>query len=330
MLIYPVFIPFQGCPFRCIYCQQETITHHNTTDQVFNPDLLSQFIVKHQNDNKEVAFFGGTFTALTTSKQRAYFNQITPFTDLKTSFRVSTRPDFIDQEIIDFLKQHHVTTIELGIQSFHDQVLQDSKRGYTSKQAINACKIIKYNNLNLCIQLMPGLPGDDEESFNYSLDTALRISPEFMRIYPTLTLKGTELEEMYRHHQYSPWDLNTTIFILLKAVKKVQNSQTKIIKLGLHSDLNVSKTDVICGPWHENLGEIIQGILFLEKVISENGYQKVLYISKYEASMVLGNHQFVIDFFRNQLKLALPEKILIDKDLEKCSNYMSEKIKEER
>jgi len=171
---------------------------------------------------------------------------------------------------------------------------------------------------------MPGLPGDTIDSFINTTDIALSLKPDYMRIYPTIVLRGTALEHMYHEGLYQPWNLSEALLAVRAAVKKTENSHTKIIKIGLHSDLNISKEDVISGPWHQNFGELIKGILLLEKCLSHVKQAKILYISPFDASLLLGNQKYVLDFCKNKLSLKLPEKIIVDKTLKKESYYIQE------
>ncbi|HOE91942.1 MAG TPA: radical SAM protein [Candidatus Cloacimonadota bacterium] len=317
MLIYPVFIPFQGCPFRCIYCQQETITHTSKESEVLALDKIQQFIRIHKDIDKEIAFFGGTFTALDQDIQTDYFNQIKPYIDEKTSFRISTRPDFINEEILEFLAKNKVKTIELGIQSFDDNVLEKSKRGYTASQAEDACNLVKSKGFALCIQLMPGLPDDTNESFEKTMIKTVELKPDYVRIYPTIVIKNTHLETLFLKGEYKPWNLNKTLFAVKNAQQLIKKNKIKLIKIGLHSDLNVQKDEIVAGPWQPNIGEIINGICFMERNCKVDKTIQELTISRYEASMLLGNKRIVLDFCEKVLKIAKPEKIIVDKDFQK-------------
>ena len=265
MLIYPIFIPFHGCPFRCVYCQQETITHTDYKSNSIDIEKIKLFINKHKDIEKEIAFFGGTFTALKKDKQLEYFTQITPLIDDKTFFRVSTRPDCIDREILAFLQENKVKTIELGIQSFDNHVLEKSQRQYSAEQAFDTCKMVQEHGFDLSIQLMPGLPGDTPDIFIETVNKALSLKPRFMRIYPTIVLKGTALEKWYQQGKYQAWCLNTALHSVIMAAKIINTTNTKIIKIGLHSDLNINKDDIVAGPWHQNFGEITRVLCFYLK-----------------------------------------------------------------
>ena len=196
MKILPIFIPHLGCPFNCVYCDQHLITKTNH----INPKEITKRIKNFCRKNaairdKEIAFFGGTFTNLPIEKQKELFDLTKPFLSQIFGIRISTRPDFIDDNILKLSKENKVKVIELGIQSFSDDVLSASKRGYNAKTAISACNSIKKHNFKLGIQLMPGLPDFSEKSIIETVKITIRIQPDFVRIYPTIVLKKTVLEK---------------------------------------------------------------------------------------------------------------------------------------
>ncbi len=318
MLIYPVFIPFAGCPFQCIYCDQKEITKSET--ETFNPELLKQFIKTHVEEEIEVAFYGGTFTALTFEKQKSYFEQIKQTTEKPINFRISTRPDCISSFILEFLKENHVTTIELGVQSFSDTVLQKSDRGYGYKEILESCELIKKQGFRLSIQLMPGLPGDNKETILSSVQECIKIKPDFVRLYPTIVIRNTELERQYHSGKFIPISLTDMLDILVEVTEMIRKNQIEIIKIGLHSDLNVKKNIVVAGPWHPNIGEIIKGIEFYKKIIERDTSFIELRLSKYDISKVIGNRGIVLEYLKKK-GIYLPEKIIVDNQLKK-SEYI--------
>ncbi|MCD4796144.1 MAG: radical SAM protein, partial [Candidatus Cloacimonetes bacterium] len=156
MKIFPVFIPHFGCPFQCIYCNQKFITK---VEKPLFDDIKKQienFCKNNSGIEKEIAFFGGTFTSLSKDEQRKCFELVKPFETEISGIRISTRPDSINDEILSFCKENNIKTIELGIQSFDDEVLTASRRGYNAKTALNSCELVKSYNFNLGVQLMPG------------------------------------------------------------------------------------------------------------------------------------------------------------------------------
>ncbi|MCL2064592.1 MAG: radical SAM protein [Candidatus Cloacimonetes bacterium] len=263
-IIYPIFIPHQGCPYRCIYCDQNKITkvlNKSDENKEFIPDLLQiqNFINKHKNKYKEIAFYGGTFTRLTIEEINSYLSKITPFMDEKTFFRISTRPDLINDKILQYLKSWRINTIELGIQTFSDNGLKSINRGYTSEIAEKSCNMVLLNGFNLSIQLLIGLPEENSLSIKENIDKLIEIKPDFVRLYPLLVLKDTELENMYIKKEYTPLDIDEAIKICSIYLKSCEDNGIKIIKIGLHSD--ISRDVVIAGPFHERFGEIVKAVV---------------------------------------------------------------------
>ncbi|OQY37792.1 MAG: hypothetical protein B6226_04655, partial [Candidatus Cloacimonetes bacterium 4572_65] len=185
MFVYPIFLPLEGCPFRCIYCDQYAITGEDNYTLDSHIEDIARFCSYHKGEDKEIAFFGGTFTSLPIKWQEEQFKKLLPFLDETTFIRYSTRPDCITQADIDLGKRYNLRTIELGIQDFSDEVLKKSCRGYGQEIAVDGCNLVKRNGINLGIQLMPGLPGYSVESAKETVKTTLDIAPKYVRIYPT-------------------------------------------------------------------------------------------------------------------------------------------------
>ena len=262
-LIYPIFLKQIGCPNRCIYCNQflsDTIYNEigewEKDGLVFDRDALINFINKNQNKDKEIAFYGGSFTCLPKAEILAIFNQFKPVVDIKTFFRLSTRPDAINPEILAILKENKVSTIELGIQSFSDKALFESKRGYDRITAIEACKSIVDYGFNLTIQFLIGLPGDDMNSHEENIKTFINLKPDYIRLYPLLVLKDTELEILYNHGDYVPLTVDEAVEICKKYYNASIENNIKVIKIGLHTD--ISDGYIIAGPYHKNIGELVR------------------------------------------------------------------------
>lgn len=301
MKILPVFIPHQGCPFACIFCNQKTITKTSKNDLEKIKNQIAEFCRFNQNLPKEVAFFGGTFTNLPLQIQKKYFNLVEPFF-AECSIRFSTRPDAIDQEILTFCKQNNVTTIELGIQSFADSVLIKSQRGYDPQTAINACKLIKNMGFKLCIQLMPGLPESSAKTWQESITRTVKLKPHYVRIYPTIVLKNTELARMYKNNEYKPLTLESAIEQTATAVTAFEEKDIKIIKIGLHSDIEPDQ--ILAGPYHESFGELVKAEILMQR-ISKNFTPKTLIISAKDISLFKG--------FKRSMLNKLKEKHNLEK-----------------
>ena len=246
----------EGCPYRCIYCDQYKITKKTTVDWKKTFIEVQNFLNKHKNKPKEVAFFGGTFTCLSVPVMQSYFDNFLPLFDANTYFRISTRPDAINEQILKFLKKNRVNTIELGVQSFCDSELATSNRGYTAQTAVQSCKKIIESDFSISVQLIIGLPGANYTTYNQTIEVLKQIKPHYVRLYPLLVLKDTVLAEMYKNGDYLPLTLDEAIKICRLFFKNCEENGIKVIKIGLHSDIN--SEDILAGPFDERLGEKVR------------------------------------------------------------------------
>ncbi len=328
MRIYPVFIPHSGCPFKCIYCDQNIITRKNdfSIDQ-FKPEI-DRFLRNDDSKEREVAFFGGTFTSLPVSEQDVLLKSVTesPFFDEITTFiRFSTRPDSFLKSDIDLYKAHNTRVVELGIQSFSDEELRSTKRGYSSQTAINACRLVKESGFRLCVQLMPGLPGFSGETFAETLRILKEVKPDYIRIYPVIVLKNTELCTMYEKGLYSPISMDDALRYSAVLFKESEKNRTNVIKVGLHSDVLVNADNVIAGPYHPAFGELVQAELYVEKVVMLYEKGKTLHISPKDVSLLKGFKQKYLKKLKTTLNIQkIP--IIIDKIIDKRHINISEEI----
>ena len=190
----PIFVPHYGCPFSCVFCNQNAITGRNSeTDLKEAREIIENQLSTLAGGDIEIAFFGGSFTAIPEKIMLGYLNLGKQYIDSGRvrGIRISTRPDFISKRILDTLKAFGVTTIELGAQSFCDDVLKMSGRGHSASDTEKACKLIKdYGCFSLGIQLMTGLVGDTPEKSVFSAERAAQLAPSQVRIYPTLVIKN--------------------------------------------------------------------------------------------------------------------------------------------
>jgi len=314
MKILPIFIPHQGCPFDCIYCDQNKITQIQNIDLAQTRILIENFCKTNKDKNKEIAFFGGTFTNLPITKQNQLFTFVKPFLNEISGIRISTRPDAIDIEKLKLCQDNFVTVIELGIQSFSDKVLKEAKRGYTSKTAMQACKLVKDNGFKLGVQLMPGLPGYSETSLKETIKKTISLKPDFVRIYPTLVIQGTELEILYKRKKFTPLTLDAAVSITSEMITEFESKRIKVIKVGLHSDLR--KEDIVAGPFHPAFGELVRAELLFNKIKNEYVPGSTLVISPKDISIFKGHNSKLIKRIKEYFQLKqLP--MIIDSKLPK-------------
>jgi len=259
----PIFIPHLGCPHQCIFCNQKhTSSTYSQPDRDFVIKKTTTYL-EHTNllpKEIEIAFFGGTFTAININKQIELLEAANIFISSNkiNGIRLSTRPDYINEEILDRLKKYNVTTIELGIQSFSDDVLIASKRGHTSKDSKKAIKLIKQYNFDLIIQLMPGLPKSSKERDLESAKISADFAPDGIRIYPTIVMANTELATLYKKKEFTPLSMEEAIEISKKIYLIFKEKNIPVIRLGLHPFSPEELKNILSGPYDPSFGFLIK------------------------------------------------------------------------
>lgn len=271
--IIPIFIPHKGCPNDCIFCNQKKITARQkavTGEDVENTieTWLSTLENRHL-DTIEIAFFGGSFTGIPIEEQSAYLAIAGKYKDAGRidKIHMSTRPDYIDEKILDNLKHYGADTIELGVQSFDDRVLALSNRGHDSKVVYRACDLIKDYGFELGIQLMIGLPGDTLETCLHSAAETVKIAPAIARLYPTIVINDTELHHQYLRGEYVPLTQEEAILRTKEMYKLLDNAGINIIRVGLKSTDIINENGEICGDtYHPAFRQLVEGEIARERI----------------------------------------------------------------
>jgi histone acetyltransferase (RNA polymerase elongator complex component) len=269
--VIPIFIPHYGCTQRCVFCNQRKITGVTT---FISPENIAATIEEHlgritKPRRIEVAFYGGSFTALPVEMQSSLLAPAYRALDSKQiqAIRLSTRPDCIQTDILDNLLRFGVSIIELGVQSLDDQVLQNAARGHTCADVIQAVALIKSAGIRCGIQLMPGLPGEDWRSMLNTARKAIQLRPDFARIYPTLVIANTELAKWYRQDIYHPLSLAEGVARASFLKLLFEQQQIPVIRTGLQATEELAKQDVVlAGPYHPAFGEMVDAYLFYSMV----------------------------------------------------------------
>lgn len=265
----PIFVPHQGCPKDCVFCNQSRITGANRL-QRYQEAEIRQMIETGLSTIKggqkvEIAFFGGSFTGLPHSYQRMLLSVAQEYirSGHVHGIRLSTRPDYITPFIMDFLVQYGVTTVELGVQSLDPEVLLLSKRGHTREQVEKAVTIIRQYPVALGLQLLPGLPGDTMEKSINTAKKTVEMAPDFVRIYPALVIEDTELADLYRKGQYQPLTLEESIQWVADMWLVFLKAHIPVIRMGLHSseDLRTPGT-IVAGPFHPSFRQLVEESLY--------------------------------------------------------------------
>lgn len=271
--IIPIFIPHLGCPCQCVFCNQQKITARTkavSTDEVRETvERYLSTLGELDSSEIEIAFYGGSFTAIPIDKQTAYLKVANEYIDQGkvSSLHISTRPDCIDEEILENLRRYKVSTIELGVQSFSDEVLRLSKRGHDSEIAKAAAKLIKARGFKLGIQLMIGLPGDSLERCIYSARETVALAPELARLYPTLVIDGTELYDMYEDGSYEALSKEEALLRTKEMYKILHKAGINIMRVGLKSTDIIGGSDLSAingGTYHPAFRQLVEGEIAYE------------------------------------------------------------------
>lgn len=264
-----IFVPHQGCPCQCSFCNQKTITGKTSAPTADDVKSAVETALKRKNFEYEIAFFGGSFTAIDREYMTELLDAAYPYVKngQVNGIRISTRPDCIDGEILELLKKYRVTSIELGAQSMDDNVLEANRRGHTSGDVENASALIKKYGFELGLQMMTGLYKDTVEGAVKTAEKIIALSPDTVRIYPTVVLKNTYLAELYKAEKYNPPDAFASAELCAKLVPMFENAGIKIIRLGLHSSEDIKK-NMLAGGFHDSFGELVKSRLMVEKILA--------------------------------------------------------------
>ena len=275
----PIFIPELACPHQCVFCNQEKISN---TFSIPKPHEIHTTIEEHlgtiSNDKEiNIAFFGGSFTGIPREQMLAYLEATKYYiaSGQVQGIRISTRPDYISEELLDLLQPYHVTAIELGAQSTNDKVLTKSGRGHNYEAIKKAAQSIKKRNIELGLQMMIGLPHDTIELSMQTARDIIQLQADSTRIYPTLVIKDTALEKLYHAGKYQVLSLEQAINWSKEILKIFNETNIKILRLGLHpsEELTLGKS-LVAGPFHPSFKEMVLSALWkdlLEAKLEKTG-----------------------------------------------------------
>lgn len=262
--IIPIFVAHLGCPHQCVFCDQRRIAGVNRP--VTPEEAAEQFRLglEHSGPGAEGAFYGGSFTTVDPSYQQALLDAAAPFlqSGQLSALRVSTRPDAISEEVLERLWRGGVRTVELGCQSMDDAVLLESGRGHDRQSVLHAVELLKRRGFRVILQMMTGLPGDTDAKATETAQSLAALRPDGVRIYPTVVIRGTELEERYRQGSYRPQTLEETVSLCARLLPLFLENGIPVLRIGLQPTEALSGGDAIAGPYHPALGELVKSRLY--------------------------------------------------------------------
>lgn len=314
----PIFVAHMGCPNDCAFCNQRTITGH--TDTV-TPKMAENIIEKSLATIKkdtfvEIGFFGGSFTGIDKTLQTELLQVANCYLErgFIKAIRLSTRPDYIDENIVAFLKSYGVTTVELGAQSMNDRVLSLNRRGHSASDTFRAAKIIQDGGLSLGLQMMTGLYGDTPEICMKGARKIADMSPACVRIYPTLVLKNTYLAKLYNEGVYQPQSLEDAVLLCADLKELFDEKNIPVIRMGLMASDNIdTKNDVVAGPFHPSFGELVQSEQYFRRLKKSVVEDSVLFVHPTSVSAFIGNQKWNIKRMKQlgiQIEFRQDESVL--------------------
>ncbi len=266
----PLFIPHRGCPNQCVFCNQRTISGVNS----YNPESFASVIedtlaTVDVTDTVEIAFFGGSFTGIDREEMVSLLELAYSYvkSGRVSSIRCSTRPDYIDEEVLDILIKYGVTTVELGLQSISDSVLEITRRGHDFSAEERAARLITERGFSLVGQMMIGLPGGMLEDELKTANFIIRAGASAARIYPTVVFHGTELCDMAKRGEYKPLSLDEAIERTAAVLRRFVDAGLPVIRIGLCASENLLSDDTyFAGPNHPALGELVENRLYFDLI----------------------------------------------------------------
>ena len=297
--IIPVFVPHLGCPNDCVFCNQRRISGSVTpaTPQDVVEAIERAKTLTGPETRRQLAFYGGSFTAIPVSEQEALLDAAGPYLESGdiVSLRLSTRPDAIDAATLKRLKAYGVETIELGAQSMSERVLALSGRGHTAQDVADASAQVKAAGFKLILQMMTGLPGADDESDVESARRIAALKPDGVRVYPTVIVRDTALFDIWKAGRYKEHTVEDAVRVCAKILPIFEEAHIPVIRLGLNPTEDLSGGDAVGGAYHPALGELVKSRIMREKAeaLLEGvlpGSEAVLRVNPRLMSQLVGQH----------------------------------------
>ncbi|MBD5159506.1 MAG: radical SAM protein [Ruminococcus sp.] len=299
-----IFVAHVGCPNKCSFCNQHTISGSPKAPSIQEVENICRKALSEikNPENTEIAFFGGSFTAISPDYMTDLLRTAYKFIGAGKfhGIRVSTRPDCITPEILGILKEYGVTAIELGAQSMNDNVLSLNERGHTTQDIFNASRMIREYGFELGLQMMIGLYGSTPETEHETMNKIIEIKPDTVRIYPVVILKGTRLAELFETGIFKPFDFEYVVEFSAECLINFERNNIKVIKCGLHASEFV-ENDKVGGFYHPAFRELCESVIYrraIQDITGNNSGKYIFRVNDRCISKALGQKKSNIEFFR--------------------------------
>ena len=277
--VIPVFVPHLGCPNDCVFCNQKKIS--GKKDEITKEDVkktIEYYLnnIKEAEGDIEIAFFGGSFTGIDEKLQNELLEIANEYiqSGKVDSIRISTRPDYIDKNILKRLKKYKVKTIELGVQSANDYILKKAGRGHSFEDVKRASKLIRRYGFKLGHQMMVGLPDSTKIDEINTAKALIKLKPKMVRIYPVLVIKGTNLEKQYNEETYKPLTVVQAVEICKELVRMFDSKKIDIIRIGLQNTDEIAtpedkNSEVVAGPFHPAFRQLVESGMWYDAILEK-------------------------------------------------------------
>ena len=322
-----LFVPHEGCPNQCSFCNQRAISGKKTQVKPSDVDEAVKIALRNPDSKGgEIAFFGGSFTAINRETMVSLLQAAHAYIadGSFSGIRISTRPDAVDEEICGILKEYGVTAVELGAQSLDDNVLKLNRRGHTAEDVVSAVKLLEKNGFETGLQMMTGLYGSTDADSIETAEKIINLNPDTVRIYPTVVLENTELCELYKKGEYSPQDVESAAELCAKLLRMFEKTGIRVIRTGLHSGGDV-EGEFVAGAYHPAFKEICESKIYLEEAKEFIRKNKIpegrieIRVSPKSVSQMTGQKKSNITELK---RIGYEAKVTADESIEKYKVYI--------
>ncbi len=333
--IIPVFIPHLGYENDCIFYNQNSINGKREkmtkkeVKEIIETNLKN---LKEEDAQIEIAFLGGSFTAIDNKEQEELLQIGYEYIEkgIVDSIRISTKPNYINKEVLKKFKKYKVKTIELDVQSANDYILKKSNKTYNFKDVKKASKLIRWNGFKLGHQMMIGLPESTRIDEINTAKKLIKLRPKMIRIYPVLVVKNTKLEQDLKEGRYEALSVIQAVEICKQLVRMFDNKKIDIIGIDLQNTEEISnsieeKNEIVAGPYHPAFRQLVETSMWYDAVLEKikklnvKVKQVEVIVNPNDANQVIG--------YKNENVLKLKETYDVDMTIKQDENIKQGKIK---